>query len=48
MNTYSDDDSDLEKLDEEFNSMGEFYQDFADKIIIYDPLDRNLPNDEDD
>lgn len=33
-------------MDQELEDLAEFFKEFVDKTIIYDPLDREIPNKE--
>ena len=41
-------DPDVTKLEKSYNKQKHFFENFAWKVVLYDPLDRPLPNEDDD
>jgi len=49
MNSQCDDtanDPDISKLEDQYSKQKQFFENFAWKVLLYDPLDRPLPNEE--
>jgi hypothetical protein len=42
--SYKDNDEDAKAVQEQYEELGLFYQDFANKLLAFDPLDRPVLN----